>query len=93
MMQNVISGTGSYIPKIKMKNEDFLTKEFYNEAQLKLPNSNEVIIKKFEAITGIAERRSFSTAKNRIMITLLLFVNYGINIHSCTHGSQHDDIT
>jgi 3-oxoacyl-[acyl-carrier-protein] synthase-3 len=56
-MQNIISGTGSYIPKIKMKNEDFLSNEFYNEAQIRLPNSNDVIIKKFQAITGISERR------------------------------------
>ena len=56
-MQNIISGTGSYIPKITMRNEDFLSKEFYNESQKKLPNSNEVIIKKFKAITGIEERR------------------------------------
>ena len=40
-----------------MRNEDFLSKEFYNESQKKLPNSNEVIIKKFKAITGIEERR------------------------------------
>ena len=56
-MQNIISGTGSYIPKIKMKNEDFLSNEFYNEAQIRLPNSNDAIIKKFQAITGISERR------------------------------------
>ena len=56
-MQNIISGTGSYIPKITMRNEDFLSKEFFNESQKKLPNSNEVIIKKFKAITGIEERR------------------------------------
>ena len=56
-MQNIISGTGSYIPKITMKNEDFLSKEFFSESQKKLPNSNEVIIKKFKAITGIEERR------------------------------------
>ena len=40
-----------------MKNEDFLSNEFYNEAQIRLPNSNDVIIKKFQAITGISERR------------------------------------
>ena len=56
-MQSIISGTGSYIPKIKMKNEDFLSNEFFNESQKKLPNSNEVVIKKFKAITGIEERR------------------------------------
>lgn len=56
-MQNIITGTGSYIPKIVQRNEDFLEYEFYSEAQKKLPNSNEVIIKKFKGITGIEERR------------------------------------
>ena len=56
-MQNVITGTGSYIPKKVQKNSDFLEQEFYNEKQSKIPNSNEVIIKKFKAITGIEERR------------------------------------
>lgn len=60
IMQNAIRGTGSYIPSNIKKNEDFLSYEFYNDDQKKLPNSNEVIIRKFEAITGIQERRYIS---------------------------------
>jgi 3-oxoacyl-[acyl-carrier-protein] synthase-3 len=60
-MQNVITGTGSYIPTLVKKNTDFLSYDFYNEQQQKLPNSNEVIIKKFNAITGIEERRYASS--------------------------------
>ena len=56
-MPNIISGTGSFIPSIVKTNEDFLTQDFYSEKKVKLPNSNEVIIKKFKAITGIEERR------------------------------------
>ncbi len=56
-MQNIITGTGSYIPTVIKKNEDFLSNEFYSEAKTKLPNANEVIIKKFKDITGIEERR------------------------------------
>ena len=56
-MQNIITGTGSHIPTVTKKNEDFLSSEFYDNNQKKLPNSNEVIIKKFKAITGIQERR------------------------------------
>ena len=56
-MQNVITGTGSYIPEKIQKNSDFLQQEFYNEKQSKIPNANEIIIKKFKAITGIEERR------------------------------------
>jgi 3-oxoacyl-[acyl-carrier-protein] synthase-3 len=60
-MQNVITGTGSYISTLVKKNEDFLESEFYNENQQKLPNSNEIIIKKFKSITGIEERRYVSS--------------------------------
>ena len=56
-MGNILSGTGSFIPSITKKNTDFLTQDFYSEKKVKLPNSNEVIIKKFKAITGIEERR------------------------------------
>ena len=52
-----ITGTGSYVPKIIKKNADFLEVEFYNEKKQRFPNSNEIIIKKFKAITGIEERR------------------------------------
>lgn len=57
IMKNRITGTGSYIPEMIQKNEDFLKQEFFNENQSKIPNSNEIIIKKFKAITGIEERR------------------------------------
>ncbi|MBR9832818.1 3-oxoacyl-ACP synthase III family protein [bacterium] len=60
-MQNKITGTGSYIPTIIQKNEDFLSHDFFDEQQLKIPNSNEIIIKKFQAITGIEERRYVSS--------------------------------
>ena len=56
-MGNIISGTGSYIPEIRMKNEDFISKQFFDNSQKKLQYPNEVIIKKFKAITGIQERR------------------------------------
>ena len=56
-MQNIITGTGSYIPEKIQRNEDFLKQDFYNESQSKIPNSNEIIISKFKAITGIEERR------------------------------------
>ncbi len=56
-MSNIISATGSFIPSLQIKNEDFLNAEFYDINQKKLPNSNEVIIKKFKQITGIEERR------------------------------------
>jgi len=63
-MQNKITGTGTYIPTNTIKNADFLSHEFYSQEQKKLPNSNEVIIKKFKAITGIEERRYVNNEMN-----------------------------
>ncbi len=57
MATSKIIGTGSYIPTIIKKNEDFLKQVFYNEKNEVFPNSNDIIIKKFQAITGIDERR------------------------------------
>lgn len=52
-----ITGTGCYLPSIVTENKDFSQHEFLNEDGTPFSNSNEVIIEKFKAITGIAERR------------------------------------
>ena len=52
-----ITGVGSYIPKIVTKNSDFLEHQFLNEDGSVFKQNNEIIIKKFVAITGIEERR------------------------------------
>ena len=52
-----ITGVGSYIPKIVTKNSDFLGHQFLNEDGSVFKQNNEIIIKKFVAITGIEERR------------------------------------
>ncbi|WP_452226285.1 3-oxoacyl-ACP synthase III family protein [Lacinutrix cladophorae] len=52
-----ITGTGSYIPKGIEKNEDFYNHEFLNADGSSINSTNEVIVKKFKAITGIQERR------------------------------------
>ncbi|MGZ2369783.1 3-oxoacyl-ACP synthase III family protein [Ancylomarina sp. YFZ004] len=54
---SIIRGTGKYIPSNKVKNEDFLTTEFYDTYGKKSPKSNQEITEKFEDITTIAERR------------------------------------
>lgn len=53
----IINGVGSYIPEQVVKNEDFLNHEFFQENGEKFPYENDVIIRKFEKITGIQERR------------------------------------
>ncbi|HEY8894919.1 MAG TPA: 3-oxoacyl-ACP synthase III family protein [Niastella sp.] len=57
MLRSIITGTGSYIPPVIKKNTDFATRNFYGEDHqlLNLPSAE--IVKKFEKITGIGERR------------------------------------
>lgn len=52
-----IIGSGSYIPEIKITNQDFDQHVFLSEDGTPLSHPNEVIIGKFKDITGIEERR------------------------------------
>ncbi len=54
---SIITGTGKYIPSERIKNEDFLSNEFYDSSGKKLGKTNQDIIDKFLEITTIAERR------------------------------------
>jgi len=54
---SVITGAGNYIPSLCIRNEDFLTSEFYDADGKKLEKTNREIIDKFQEITTIAERR------------------------------------
>src|SRR5688500_9729485 len=57
MKRSVITGTGSYIPTLVKTNRDFMVHEFYAEDNHPIQTSPEEIAAKFEAITGIRERR------------------------------------
>ena len=52
-----ITGSGSYIPDIIEKKEDFHQHTFLNTDGSSIDYPNEVIVEKFKAITGIVERR------------------------------------
>ena len=52
-----ITGSGSYIPDVVEKNEDFHQHTFLNTDGTSIDYPNEVIVEKFKAITGIVERR------------------------------------
>jgi 3-oxoacyl-[acyl-carrier-protein] synthase-3 len=52
-----IVGTGSCIPTRKVSNSEFLEHEFYDPNGAKFEQSSEETVRKFEAITGISERR------------------------------------
>ncbi|WP_185876752.1 3-oxoacyl-ACP synthase III family protein [Blattabacterium cuenoti] len=57
MIRSIITGTGHYLPNKIIKNDHFFKNKFYNKKGLKLDKSNEEIIKKFQKITEIEERR------------------------------------
>lgn len=54
---SIIVGSGSYLPEVIMRNEDFLHHTFYDPCKQKIAKTNEFIINKFHQITGISERR------------------------------------
>jgi 3-oxoacyl-[acyl-carrier-protein] synthase-3 len=56
-IRTVITGTGSFIPENKKANSEFAIHDFYDDHQQRIPNAALDIIKKFEQITGIYERR------------------------------------
>ncbi len=53
----VITGSGKYIPDKIIKNEHFLSRDFFNAAGEKINKANEEIVEKFRQITDIEERR------------------------------------
>jgi 3-oxoacyl-[acyl-carrier-protein] synthase-3 len=56
-LRTVITGTGSFIPANKKLNKDFLDQEFYSDRQERIPSEGADIVRKFEEVTGISERR------------------------------------
>ncbi|MGY8927468.1 MAG: 3-oxoacyl-ACP synthase III family protein, partial [Flavobacteriales bacterium] len=57
MLNSVITGSGAYIPKIVVKNSDFITNDFFNASGEKIETDSKEIIRKFQEITGINSRR------------------------------------
>ncbi|NNV55482.1 3-oxoacyl-ACP synthase III family protein [Limnovirga soli] len=57
MFRSVITGTGCYIPPETKTNEDFGVHSFFGEDHKPLNIPSSVIVKKFQQITGIEERR------------------------------------
>ncbi len=102
-----ITGTGSYIPKLVVKNEDFENSTFLNADGSTFKHKNEVIIEKFKAITGINERRYVENHLNTSDIAFLAAekaisdagidkedINYIILAHNfgdVNHGQSQSD--
>lgn len=53
----VVTGTGSYIPPKVVENADFAHNRFYNEDGTPIDTPGDEIVKKFEQITDISQRR------------------------------------
>jgi len=57
MIKSIITGTGSYIPTVKVPNRQFLGNEFYEADGTKITKSTTDIVNKLQEITCIRERR------------------------------------
>jgi 3-oxoacyl-[acyl-carrier-protein] synthase III len=56
-LQTVITGTGCFIPPVIKANDDFMQQAFYAEEGSLIDTPGSEIVQKFQAITGIEERR------------------------------------
>ena len=56
-INTIITGTGSYIPEIKIPNQHFVKHIFYEKDETIIEGSGHEIVEKFRDITGIRERR------------------------------------
>ncbi len=56
-INSIITGTGSYIPDVKIPNQHFVKHIFYEKDESKIEGDGNDIVNKFRDITGIRERR------------------------------------
>ncbi len=70
-----IIGTGSYIPEVRVTNSEFAKHIFLQENGDNIPMNNEVIARKFKAITGIEERRYAQNNQNTSDLAFLAAQN------------------
>jgi len=56
-INSVITGTGSYIPSVRVSNKEFARHIFFNKDESAIETLVEEVISKFKDITGIEERR------------------------------------
>jgi 3-oxoacyl-[acyl-carrier-protein] synthase-3 len=57
MLRSVFAATGSHIPPVRVPNSDFLNADFRGPDGKPMSKTNAEIVKQFEDITGIKERR------------------------------------
>lgn len=102
-----ITGTGCYVPSIVTDNKDFAQHEFLNEDGSSFKQATSVIIEKFQAITGIAQRRYADTNLNTSDLAYLAseiaiedarvdkedldYIIFAHNFGDVSHGSIQSD--
>ena len=57
MINSVITGSGSYIPEVEVENSSFIENPFCTDDGKRIQNDNQIVIDKFQEITGIQSRR------------------------------------
>ncbi|MFS4456462.1 3-oxoacyl-ACP synthase III family protein [Maribacter sp. 2304DJ31-5] len=103
-----ITGTGSYVPSKVIVNKDFENHEFLNSDGSRFKYDNPVIIEKFRAITGIAERRYVEPTLNTSDIAFLAsekaiadagidkeeldYIIFAHNFGDVSHGQSQSDV-
>ena len=75
MANSIITGTGSYIPTVKVLNNEFLGNEFYDANGIKIAKANVDIVNKLQEITCISERRYVEGDLNTSDISFLAAQN------------------
>jgi len=107
-MHSTITGTGSYTPSLVVENQNFEHHEFLNADGSPFKHPNPLIIKKFKAITGIAERRYAESNLNTSDIAFLAaekaiadagiakedldYIIFAHNFGDVTHGQSQSDM-
>ena len=56
-VNTIITGTGSYIPTVRISNSEFTRHTFFEKDKSRIDSPGEEVVEKFRDITGIAERR------------------------------------
>jgi len=63
-MNTIITGWGSYIPEILVTNEKFANNIFFDDKKQEIKHDSRVVVRKFQSITGIEERRYAQNNQN-----------------------------
>lgn len=70
-VNSVITGTGSYVPNVKVSNEEFARHTFFNKDESAIDTLIDEVISKFKDITGIEERRYANDEQSASQIAAL----------------------